>query len=145
MSYGEPVSTDVWRERYQWLRTVEEQTQNPLGSYLVSSQAAFVSYDLEIAFCAGAWVSVIILAHAVIDATIRDIESGDYRSSSKTIFDGDLDLEWLRKRRNSLVHVREDYDPSDFDAIDGYHMSLENDARRAMVLVFRTFYANPRT
>ena len=145
MSYGEPVSTDVWRERYEWLRTVEEQTQNPLGSYLMSSQAAFVSYDLEIAFCAGAWVSVIILAHAVIDATIRDTESGDYRSSSKTIFDGDPDLEWLRKRRNSLVHVREDYDPSDFDAIDGYHMSLENDARRAMVLVFRTFYANPRT
>jgi len=88
---------------------------------------------------------VIILAHAVIDGTIRDTESGDYRSSSKTIFDGDPDLEWLRKRRNSLVHVREDYDPSEFDAMDGYPMSLEDDARRAMILVFRTFYANPGT
>jgi hypothetical protein len=143
MGYGEPVSIDIWHERYQWLRGIEEKAQNPLGSYLVSSQAAFISYDLEIAFCAGAWVSVIILAHAVIDATIRDTEVSDYRSNSKTIFGGDPDLEWLRDRRNSLVHVRKDYDPSDFDAIDDHHMSLENDARRAMILIFRTFYANP--
>jgi hypothetical protein len=145
MSYGEPVSIDIWHGRYQWLRGVEEKAQHPLGSYLVSSQAAFVSYDLEIAFCAGAWVSVIILAHAVIDATIRDTESGDYRSSSKTIFDGDPDLEWLRKRRNSLVHVQENHNPSNFDEMDRYHASLEDDARRAMTLVFRTFFANPGT
>jgi hypothetical protein len=145
MSYGEPVSKNVWHERYRWLRAVEEKIQHPLGSYLVSSQGLFISYDLEIAFCAGAWVSAIILAHAVIDATIRDTELGDYESNSKKIFGGDPDLEWLRKRRNSLVHAREDYDPSNFDEMDGYHASLEDDARRAVTLVFRTIFANPGT
>lgn len=145
MSSHEPPVPELWLDRYEWLRATEERAQHTLGSYLLSSQGAFVSYDLEIAFCAGAWVSVIILAHAAIDATIRDTESGDYRANSKVVFAGDPDLEWLRKRRNSLVHVREDYDPSDFDTMDGFHATLEEDARRAINLVFRTIFANPGT
>jgi hypothetical protein len=145
MSWGDPVPVETWQERYEWLRAAEQRAQHPMASYLVSSQGVFISYDLDIAFCAGAWVSVVILAHAAIDATIRDTELGDYRSNSKVIFADEPDLEWLRKRRNSLVHVREGYDPSDLDTIDDYHATLEADARRAMELVFRTFYANPGT
>lgn len=145
MSSPEPPDSKLWLARYEWLRAAEEGAQHPLGSYLLSSQGTFISYDLEIAFCAGAWVSVIILAHAAIDATIRDTESGDYRSNSKTVFGGDADLEWLRRRRNSLVHVREKYDSSDFDMMDSFHATLEEDARRAMNLVFRAIFSNPGT
>lgn len=143
MSSPEPPNPELWLTRYEWLRVAQESAQHPLGTYLVSSQGLFVTFDLEIAFCAGAWVSVIILAHAAIDATIRDTELLDYDSNSKTVFGGDTDLEWLRKRRNSLVHVRKDYDSSDFDMMDNYHATLEEDARRAMNLVFRTIFANP--
>ena len=54
----------------------------PLLCYALEEDL-LLSYDVEIAFCAGAWLSVIVLAYAVIDATIRDTESGDYEGSTK--------------------------------------------------------------
>src|SRR5271169_1321457 len=88
MSSNVPPDSRIWLERYEWLRATEGSAQHPSASYLLSSQGTFICYDLEIAYCAGAWVSVIILAHAAIDATMRDTESGDYRSDSKALFDG---------------------------------------------------------
>lgn len=145
MSSPYPPTSKVWEQRYNWLRQLEDKHQHPLASYLLSSHGTFVSFDLEIAFCAGAWVSVFVLAHAAIDATIRDTEALDYRSNSKKVFGGDSELEWLRKTRNSLVHVRENEDTADYDSMDEFHDSLEESARRAMVLVYRAIYANPGT
>ena len=150
MAFAEHVSEELWQRRYEWLQKVEESQVHPRASYFLSAQGTFITYDLEIAFCAGAWVSVIVLAHAAIDATIRDTETGDYRSNSKVAFGGDLDLEWLRKKRNALVHVSESSSKqaipeSDLHNLDIYHDSLEDDAKRAMEAVFRTIYANPGT
>lgn len=138
------VPGDIWQSRADWLARVEEKAGNPDASYLVSEQATLLTYDLHRAFCAGAWVSVLVLCHAAIDATIRDTETGDYVSNSKKLFGGDADLEWLRKKRNRLVHVSELGGDAvgDFDI---YHDALESDARRAIVLLFRTIYASPGT
>ena len=89
-------------------------------------------------------MSVIILCHAAIDATIRDTETGDYASNSKKLFGGDIDLEWLRKIRNRLVHVSPESNPKlgDFDV---YQESLETDAMRAVQLLFCIIYASPGT
>jgi hypothetical protein len=150
MAFDEYVSEKTWSDRYNWLRGIEEAAVHPSASYLLSSQGTFITYDLEIAFCAGAWVSVIVLAHAAIDATLRDTETGNYKSNSKVTFGGNPELEWLRKKRNALVHVSDpNYNgfiqASDLHNIDLYHSSLEEDAKRAMKLVFRTIYDNPGT
>jgi len=150
MAYADHVSKTIWDERYDWLRQTEEQEAGVWGSILLSPQGTLITYDLEIAFCAGAWVSVIVLAHAAIDATIRDTDVGDYKSNSKEIFGNDNDLQWLRKLRNRLVHVsdpeRKDALPEILlDDIASFQESLENDARRAMSLVYRSIYANPGT
>lgn len=150
MAFAEHIHESIWSTRYSWLRKAEEEACHPSASYLLSAHGTFVSYDLEIAFCAGAWASVIVLAHAAIDSTIRDTEILDYKSNSKIIFNDDEDLEWLRKTRNSLVHVKEgcksNYLPEeDMDNIDTYHDSLEESAKKAMKLVYRTIYANPGT
>jgi hypothetical protein len=54
------------------------------------------------------------------------------------------DLDWLRKKRNRLVHVSEEpqEESGDFDI---YHDSLEADAQRAVELLFRTIYSSPGT
>jgi hypothetical protein len=139
-----PVTNTLWIERSDWLSDIEQAASHPRASYLLSDQATLLAYDVHRAFCAGAWVSVVVLCHAAIDATIRDTELGDYTSNSKKIFGGDADLEWLRKTRNRLVHVSSDSDPklADFDT---YHDSLESDARRAVELLFRVIYASPGT
>ena len=103
---------------------------------------------MDLTFCAGAWAAVIIIAHAVIDATLRDTESGDYQSSSHKLCGDDDDLQWLRRRRNLLLHVREDQttiDEAELHRIEENYASLEPDARRAVQLVFRVMYANPGT
>jgi DNA-directed RNA polymerase specialized sigma24 family protein len=103
---------------------------------------------MDLVFCAGAWAAVIIIAHAVIDAWLRDTETGDYNSSSHQLFGDDEDLQWLRKKRNQLVHVREEQktiDEAELHRIEENYESLEPDARRAICLVFRVMYANPGT
>lgn len=148
MPFLDHVEVGVWESRLRWLEGVEETHRHPAASYLLSSQGTLLTYDVEKAFCAGAWVSVIVMAHAAIDATIRDTESGDYESNAKRVFGGDPDLEWLRKRRNRLVHVTDSPNGiphADLDDFDIFHDSLEEDAKRSVQLLFRTIYANPGT
>jgi hypothetical protein len=150
MAYADHVSEIVWNGRYDWLRQTEEREAGVWGSILLSPQGTLLSYDLEIAFCAGAWVSVIVLAHAAIDATIRDTELGDYDSNSKKIFGNDSDLQWLRVLRNRLVHVSSPdrelaLSEESLNDVAAFQESLEADARRAISLVFRSIYASPGT
>lgn len=148
MAYADIPGAETWRFREQWLQELEEAFQHPQASYLVSAQGTYLSRDMDLAFCAGAWAAVIILAHAVIDATLRDTETGDYKSSSQQLFRDDDELQWLCKKRNLLVHVREDQttiDEAELHRIVEKYASLEPDARRAVRLVFRVMYASPGT
>jgi len=148
MAYADIPDPETWHSRERWLQDMEESAQHPQASYLVSAQGTFLSRDMDLAFCSGAWAAVIIIAHAVIDATLRDTESGDYQSSSHKLFGDDDDLQWLRRRRNLLIHVREDQttiDEAELHRIEENYASLEPDARRAVRLVFRVMYANPGT
>lgn len=145
MSFLDHVDAGAWESRLRWLDGVEEKYRHPDASYLLSAQGTLLTYDVERAFCAGAWVSVIVMAHAAIDATLRDTELGDYDANSKSIFRGDPELEWLRKRRNRLVHVTDGPNgipQADLDDFDVFHDSLEQDAKRAVQLLFRTIYAS---
>jgi hypothetical protein len=138
------VSVELWEERCNWLSAIAQAASNPHASYEVSEQATLLTYDVHRAFCAGAWVSVLVLCHAAIDSTIRDVETGDYVSNSKKLFGGEADLEWLRKIRNRLVHVSGAGD-SKLGDFDIYHDSIEADARRAIELLFRVIYRFPGT
>lgn len=145
VAYSQHVERREWDGRYAWLRETEEEVAGEWGSILLSPQGTLLSYDVEAAFCAGAWLSVIIVAHAAIDATIRDTELGDYKSNFKKIAEANVDLEWLRTLRNRLVHVaepevafvREDR----LDDIAAFHETFEPDARRAVRLLFQAIYA----
>ena len=148
VAYADIPDPETWRFRERWLQETEESFQHPQASYLLSAQGTFLSRDMDIAFCAGAWAAVIIIAHAVIDAWLRDTEIGDYKSSSHQLFGDDENLQWLRKRRNQLVHVREDQttiDEAELHRIEENYESLEPEARRAVRMVFRVIYANPGT
>lgn len=150
MTYGDHVDASTWNDRYKWLRDTEEKEAGIWGSILLSPQGTLLSYDIEIAFCAGAWISVIVLAHAAIDATIRDTELSDYSSTSKKIFGANPDLQWLRVLRNRLVHVsppeHEPYFSEEaLNDVAGFQVTLEDSARRAVTLLFRSMYANPGT
>jgi hypothetical protein len=150
MAYTDHVNETVWNQRYDWLRETEETEAGVWGTVFLSSQGTLLCYDIEIAFCAGAWLSVIVLAHAAIDATIRDTESGGYGTSSLKVFGEDQDLQWLRRLRNQIVHVSAPDSPKALpeeaeNDVAAYQESLEPHARRAVALMFRTVYASKGT
>jgi hypothetical protein len=151
MAYAEHIDKALWDQRLKWLEATEEREAGNWGSILLSPQGTFLTYDIQAAFCAGAWISVIVLSHAAIDATIRDTELGDYKINSKQLFGGNSDLEWLRTLRNRLVHVSDPegkqsyFSEKELEDIATFHDGLEEEAKRAVTLVFRIIYANPGT
>ena len=107
MDHLELPSVELWESRRTWFEQVEESTRRD-GSYLVSEQACALSVEVQACFCAGAWLGVIVLAAAAVDAALRDTEVVDFNGNSKDLIDqagADPRLHKLRKRRNALVHV----------------------------------------
>src|SRR4051812_26529214 len=98
----------VWNARYEWFTAVEAGARGE-GSYIVSEHASALSLDLMRAFCSGAWVSVIVLAVAVVDAQLRDAELPGFKGKTSRLFKeaGVSDkMSSLLRRRNDLVHCR---------------------------------------
>lgn len=57
------------------------------------------------AYCAGAWISVVVMAVSSIDSLLRETEAGDNRIGTATLlmefYEGEGDqIDWLRKLRN---------------------------------------------
>lgn len=102
--------------------------------------------DLQAVYCAGCWASVIILALAVVDAQLRETEMPGFKGSTKQLLDelgGDPQLHWLRKRRNSLVHLDEDSPALTVDQQWLDRHDLELDAQKAVQLCIEAFFSNP--
>jgi hypothetical protein len=132
-------------ERRRWMSLVHIGAARGKPSLVFSTQALLLVRDVELAFYGGAWISVIVLCHAAIDATLRQVRSDDYESTSQALFEGDADLQWLRRLRNNIMHVSEPGAPSAVWKVGGgnvaaAHGALESDARRAVELLFRTIY-----
>jgi hypothetical protein len=51
---------DIWSKRRQWLDDELEKTQTGLV-YLVSDHSTALFMDMQIAFCSGAWISIVIM------------------------------------------------------------------------------------
>jgi len=98
--------------------------------------------DVYSAFCAGAWVSVIVLSHAVADAALR---GSDSKSSSASVFGDDAELTWLRRVRNQLVHARNESPAVTVDDMWLNREALERDARRAVRIMFAAMFSDPGT
>jgi hypothetical protein len=138
----EHPSNEMWELRRNWFEQKAEPPDD--GGYLLSEQACAVVVDLQCAFCAGAWIAVVVLAAAAIDAHLHNAEG--FTGNAKRAIDeagADLQLHTLRKRRNALIHSDPDSPAITVDQQWSERVRLEEDARLAVELVFRVFYANP--
>src|SRR5690606_17233808 len=78
-----------------------------------SSHALLLELDARLAFRAGAWLSVITICFAAVEAQYRQVHKQDYDSCANSLFGSDLDLQWLRKIRNQISHAGEPGTPSE--------------------------------
>ena len=97
----------------------------------------------------GAWFSVIILSISVLDAHLRETESGDNKiRTAKLLNDnyyGAEDINRLRRLRNKYVHIELD-EPilvmnAQFDKQT--RKEMEKEAADAMEMVIKAFFHSP--
>ena len=145
MEHLDHPSFDIWEERRLWFESLNDETSGE-GSYLVSEQAYALIAEVQSTFCAGAWVAVIILALAVVDAQLRETEASNFKGNTKELLEtvgADPKLQSLRLRRNSLVHVNPDNPAITVDQQWANRKELEAEARQAVQLMLEAFYLNP--
>ncbi|GBU27749.1 hypothetical protein R84B8_01290 [Treponema sp. R8-4-B8] len=134
----------LWNERSDWIeKLIDDRSRN--GEYDVSEQAGALAIDLQIAYCAGAWVAVIILSIAIIDAHLREIEVPEFQGNTeKLLKETGLtnELDWLRKRRNKLIHLNIDNPAITVDDQWEKRELLEVEARKAIELVFDVLFSS---
>lgn len=129
-----------------WLREAIRQEARVRSGMILSTQGRLLLHDIEKSFCAGAWLSVIVLAYAVVDATLRDVATGDYKSKATDLYGSNPDLDWLRTLRNEIVHVSPPRSPSSLwklpaTDLSACHDALEPEAQRAVALAYRQVFA----
>ena len=135
----------MWESRRRWFEEVNESCEGE-GSYLVSEQACALVGEVQAAFCSGAWIAVIVLAMAVIDAQLRETELPGFKGSTKKLLasiNANPDLQKLRERRNAVIHVDPENPAITVDQQWANRAILEQEARQAIRLMFETFYMSP--
>ena len=101
-------SRQIWHQRQSWFEDLFD-VERRGGCYIMSEHATGLLVELQSVYCAGAFITCIILSCAIIDAHLRDAERYEVRGM-KEVFsfsDHKKELEWLRKSRNRLVHFSE--------------------------------------
>jgi hypothetical protein len=132
--------------RRKWFTRAHIKEQKRYAALNLSSHGLLLQLDVERAFVAGAWASTVVMAQAVIEATVRDLETQDYSIKAKRMFEGHEDLERVRTLRNELLHPQQPGSPSIVWIVPGgdysaCHAALEDAAKLAVHLMFRAIYA----
>jgi hypothetical protein len=83
MHHIEHLSRDTWSERSAWFDLGEEAARSE-GSFLLAEEACALTADVKAAVCAGAWAAVLILAIAVVDASLREMEVRGFSGNTGT-------------------------------------------------------------
>ena len=145
MEHLEHPSSNLWEERRKWFEKIEEDARGQ-GNYMVSEQACALTADVQSAFCAGAWVGVIILAMAVVDTALRETEVPGFEGNTKKLINearANPQLQKVRRRRNALIHIDIDNPALTVDQQWADRAKLEAEARESVELMFEAFYIGP--
>lgn len=146
MDWLEHPNRKSWESRQRWFEEKGESYQG-VGSYFVSEQACALIGEVQTAFCAGAWLAVIVLAMSVVDSQLREFTSGFTGSTKRLLMDAQVNpkLQQLRERRNAIIHLDTENPAITVDQQWTNRKELEQEAKQAVELMFEAFYSDPGT
>jgi hypothetical protein len=130
-------SKETWDARRWLFESLENSFVDGRASYGLSEQACALVGEVQIAFCAGAWVTVLVMAIAVVESHIGEFGYSDLTDNPA--------LQNLRKRRNSIVHFQEKHPGISVDQQWVNRVQLESEAEEAIKLMFEVFYSDVGT
>jgi len=134
---------EIWQKRQDWID--EELEKAEIAGHAMSDYALVLFQDMSLAYCAGAWISVIIMSVSIIDAHLRE-DIGDGKIGTAQLFndfyEGD-NIDWLRKLRNKYVHHDINNPVLDLDSYLMEQNKLEQDATASIKMVIKALFQNP--
>src|SRR3954469_4143858 len=92
-------------ERDRWFSLAFAEAGRKRRDLSYSTSALLFEIDIRAAFRGGAWLSVIVLAAAAIEAQFRHVYTEDYDSKAVDLYGENDELHWLRELRNEILHV----------------------------------------
>lgn len=142
----EQTPSTIWKERRNWIDNELERHNSTNGECETGIQAPNLFYDMSLAFCAGAWISVIIMSISVIDSHLRETEALNDKIKTKDLLNKHYkggDINSLRKLRNQFVHV--DSGLSVFNEYDFFNdqEKLEELAKWAIKETIKSLFQTP--
>ena len=140
-------SKETWEKRREWFEQKFDVDAHG-GSFILGEHATALLVDLQAIYCAGAFVSVVIISCAVIDAHLREIElPHNFCGGMKAAFTHSafgVELDWLRQLRNSLVHwSARNHAALSVDDHYSNRAVHEKEAQRAICVVAAVLFENP--
>lgn len=133
----------IWQKRRNW---VDDELDNAeIGGYSVSDHSTALFMDMQKAFCAGAWISVIVMSISVIDSHLREEIDNNSIGTAKLLqdfYEGD-EIDWLRKLRNRYVHHDVSNPFLEMNCWFTQQTELEKDAYKAMTMTISALFQNP--
>ena len=138
---------EIWQKRRDWIDQELEKAETGF-SYLLSDHSTALFMDMQIAYCSGAWISVVIMSISVIDAHLRETEATNTSIGTamllKELYEGN-GIDWLRQLRNKYVHVNIDKPILEMNDWFNNQEQLEKDATDAMKMTISALFQNPGT
>ena len=133
------VSPHNFATRKQWLQNILDEAVDKKNSTLsdmnLNSRAAALMLEAMQVFCAGNWISTLIVSQATIDAALWDEDGLQGINTNK--LRTDAEYVWLRNRRNTILHSIPGITPITLHDFNLENESLEKDAKRALLLTIR--------
>ena len=135
-------------ERWNYLVRLDEELLK--GGIITSERTVFLIRHADLAFVHEAHLAAILTAVAAIETHLR-AESPNGRTRLVDLIDSsDLEpelkaeLQYIRKFRNSWVHVDDPWDDSVFlEESEQSEQALFDASRRALIALRKTVYSNP--
>jgi len=138
---------EIWNTRKDWIESEIEESMTGF-SYMVSDHATALFMDLQICYCAGAFLSVIILSVSIIDAHLRETEALDTNIGTAKLlndFYTGQDINWLRQLRNKYVHINLNSPALKIDDQYDNREIMEVDVRKAIKMILHALFQSPGT
>lgn len=135
-------SQEAWDRRSDLISEMLREAEK-WPSYLLSDHATALFMDMERAYCAGAWLSVIVMSVSVIDSHLRETEAMDNGLGTAKLLQkyyGGSNIDWLRKLRNQYVHTDIQNPALEMNAWFDNQAILEKDATTAMQMTINALF-----
>jgi len=134
---------EKWQLREDWIyNELEEAT---VGGHIMSEYALVLFRDMTRAYCAGAWISVVIISVSIIDANLREDIMDEKTKTAELLrnnYEGE-NIDWLRKLRNKYVHHDINNPILDQESYENKQDELEQDATNALKMAINALFQNP--